>query len=83
MTYVALLRGINVSGRNAIKMSALVNVFESLSFRNVGTYVQSGNVIFEDDFVDASKLAARIETKIDDAVGMKVRVIIRTLDEPG
>ena len=44
--FVALLRGINVSGQKKIKMSDLKNLFEALSFTNVQTYIQSGNVLF-------------------------------------
>ena len=45
--YIALLRGINVSGRNIIKMDELKKVFENFGLSNVKTYLQSGNVIFE------------------------------------
>jgi uncharacterized protein (DUF1697 family) len=45
-TYIALLRGINVSGHKLIKMSELKTVFESCGFSNVTTYIQSGNVVF-------------------------------------
>lgn len=45
-TYIALLRGINVSGKNIIKMEALKNMFFDLGFEKVQTYIQSGNVIF-------------------------------------
>lgn len=45
-TYIAILRGINVSGHKMIKMEALRTMFESLNFKNVKTYIQSGNVVF-------------------------------------
>lgn len=44
--YVALLRGINVGGRNIIKMGDLCSSFESMGFADVTTYIQSGNVVF-------------------------------------
>ncbi|QZT62730.1 DUF1697 domain-containing protein [Mycolicibacterium austroafricanum] len=47
--YVALLRGINVGGRNKISMPDLRAVFEDAGFGNVSTYIQSGNVAFESD----------------------------------
>ena len=47
MRYLALLRGINVSGRKIAPMADVKRVFESLSFENVRTYAQSGNVIFD------------------------------------
>ncbi len=54
--YVCLLRGINVGGKNLIKMPALAASFESLGFSNVRTYIQSGNVIFSVDGPEDSKL---------------------------
>ncbi len=45
-TYIAILRGINVSGKNKILMQDLIALFESLNFKNVKSYIQSGNVVF-------------------------------------
>ena len=45
-SYISLLRGINVSGHKIIKMSELKELYESLNFTNVTTYIQSGNVVF-------------------------------------
>jgi len=47
--YVALLRGINVGGKNLIKMTELAALFTGLGFTDVRTYIQSGNVIFRAD----------------------------------
>ena len=47
-TYISILRGINVSGRNSIKMESLRKMYENLGFHKVSTYIQSGNVIFID-----------------------------------
>ena len=44
--YISILRGINVSGQKLIKMADLKELYESLNFKNVQTYIQSGNVIF-------------------------------------
>jgi uncharacterized protein (DUF1697 family) len=44
--YVALLRGINVGGNNMVPMKALKASFEKLGFRDVATYINSGNVVF-------------------------------------
>ena len=63
MKYVALLRGINVGGKNRIKMADLKKCFEDLGFENVITYIQSGNVIFETD-KSASSAAKQIETAL-------------------
>ncbi|HEX3012892.1 MAG TPA: DUF1697 domain-containing protein [Methanobacterium sp.] len=81
MKYIALLRGINVGRNKRIKMADLIKVFESLGFKNVKTYVQSGNVIFEHDSNDAAEIAESIERKISQTFPFSVNVIIRTKDE--
>lgn len=81
MKYIALLRGINVGRNKRIKMADLIKVFESLGFKNVKTYVQSGNVIFEHDSNDAAEIAESIERKISQTFSFSVNVIIRTKDE--
>ena len=57
--YVALLRGINVGGKNLIKMTELKGCFEDHGFRNVATYIQSGNVLFESGERSSARLAQR------------------------
>jgi uncharacterized protein (DUF1697 family) len=61
--YVALLRGINVGGRNVIRMSDLEATFEELGLADVATYIQSGNVLFTSGGLPA-RLAQRIETAL-------------------
>ncbi|HIZ53258.1 MAG TPA: DUF1697 domain-containing protein, partial [Candidatus Enterococcus avicola] len=61
MIYVALLRGINVGGNNKIKMVDLKRVFESLGFKNVKTYLHSGNIIFQAPKESQTILALKIE----------------------
>jgi uncharacterized protein (DUF1697 family) len=56
MNYIALLRGINVSGKNIIKMVELTAMMEALKFKSVKTYIQSGNVVFSDTEKDTLKL---------------------------
>jgi uncharacterized protein (DUF1697 family) len=63
-TYVALLRGINVGGKNPIGMPALKACFEAAGFQDVVTYIQSGNVIFRAPASGATALARRIERLI-------------------
>ncbi|MGH2711749.1 MAG: DUF1697 domain-containing protein [Actinomycetota bacterium] len=60
--YVALLRGINVGGKNLIKMADLKASFEEGGFENVATYIASGNVIFESSERSAATLTKKIET---------------------
>ena len=64
-TYIAILRGINVSGKNMVKMPALVKAFESIGFENVRSYVQSGNVVFESEPIEPEKLQRLIAEPIE------------------
>lgn len=81
MIYLALLRGINVGRNKRIKMVDLVDTFESLGFKNVRTYIQSGSVIFESDSTDAANIATCIERKIKQTFSFSVKVIIRSEHE--
>ncbi len=82
-TYISMLRGINVAGHNMIKMEALSKMYGALGFKNVRTYIQSGNVIFEAPSTDDEKLADKIEKKIESMFGFHVQVAIRTKEEIG
>jgi uncharacterized protein (DUF1697 family) len=55
-TYVALFRGINVGGRNKLPMRQLLEILEGLGLTNIETYIQSGNVVFQSDDLNASEL---------------------------
>ena len=57
ITWIVLLRGINVGGKNILPMAKLTSDLESLKLRNVRTYIQSGNVVFDSTAKDASSLA--------------------------
>ena len=81
ITYVALLRGINVGGKKLIKMEELVSVFARSGFKNVRTFIQCGNVIFETAETDTDALAKRIGRKILKTLGHDVTVVLRTIDE--
>lgn len=76
MKYLALLRGINVSGKRIIKMNQLSLLFESLAYRNVKTYIQSGNVVFETDIEDNLLIKNTIESAINTRFGFDVKVFI-------
>lgn len=78
--YIAMLRGINVSGQRIIKMDRLRAVFEDMGFADVKTYVQSGNVIFVTD-ESAANLAVIIERKILDEFGFEVPVLTKSANE--
>ncbi|MGA3111863.1 MAG: DUF1697 domain-containing protein [Candidatus Bathyarchaeia archaeon] len=77
---VAFLRGINVGGRT-VKKEKLQEAFASLSFHNVFTFRQSGNVIFETEASDAEYLKKRIEEKLRGVLGYDVAVFIRTISQ--
>lgn len=77
-TYISILRGINVSGQKIIKMDALKNMYEGLKFKNIKTYVQSGNVIFTDNETDLKKLENKIHKQIELDFGFSVPVIVLT-----
>lgn len=75
--HVALLRGINVAGHNRIAMADLRDVHLALGHRDVRTYIQSGNVIFDTD-ADHAALEDAIEDAIRDRFGMDIPVILRS-----
>lgn len=79
-TYIALLRGINVSGQKMIKMAALTELFSTLKFTNVKTYIQSGNVVFQDKGKDVTALEKKITKGIKDTFGFDVPVLVLNAD---
>ena len=79
-SYVAMLRGINVSGSKPVKMDALRASFEALGFKNVRTYVQSGNVVLTSDATPGA-LAKRCEELIAAEFGLTIPVVTRTRAE--
>lgn len=81
LTYITLLRGINVSGQKMIKMEELKSIYRALNFKNVRTYLQSGNVIFDDDRENYEGFGKIIEAKILQNLGFTVSVIIRSQNE--
>ncbi len=75
-TYIALLRGINVSGQKKIKMAELRAVLEDSGLQNVQTYIQSGNIVFESDNADREKLQQIIATAIRQHFGFNVPTLV-------
>ena len=80
MTHVALLRGINVAGKNILPMKDLAQMFANTGCSNVRTYIQSGNVIF-DTRASAPKIAAAITTEIEKRYGYRVPLVLRTSEQ--
>lgn len=79
MIYVALLRGINVGGNNTISMKQLAETFSDLGLQNVKTFINSGNIIFSDTTQSSQKLESMLETAIKKNFGMKIKVLLRDL----
>lgn len=75
-TWLALLRGINVVGKNPVPMKALAEAFESAGFESVRTYIQSGNVVFQSDGGTARTLGARIATLVRVRFGFEPHVMV-------
>ena len=75
-THLALLRGINVSGHNMMKMEALKTMLENIGFTNVRTYLQSGNVFVDTEEESASKVGFLIKQEIFKVFGHEVPTIV-------
>jgi uncharacterized protein (DUF1697 family) len=80
---VALLRGVNVGGKNLLPMKDLTCLFENAGCAGVKTYIQSGNVIFNVSQAKADKLPVRIAKSIVDRFGYRTPVILRRAEELG
>ena len=78
--HIAFLRAINVGGHN-VKMDHLRQLFESLGFSNVETFIASGNVIFDAKAGNVKALEKKIETCLQEALGYEVATFIRTTAE--
>jgi uncharacterized protein (DUF1697 family) len=77
-TFAALLRGINVGGKNKVPMAELKAALESLGLEDVVTYIQSGNVVFTSSKGSAGAVAADVERRIGQAFGVDAAVLLRT-----
>ena len=74
--YIALLRGVNISGKNKVPMANLKKCFEALDYIEVKTCLNSGNVIFSCDEADVAVLTGRIESKIRHQFGLAISVFV-------
>jgi uncharacterized protein (DUF1697 family) len=79
--FVALMRGINVGGKNMVPMRELVAAFVDAGCLDVRTYIQSGNVIFRAPAAVAARLPSRVEQAMADRFGFRVPVVTRTATE--
>jgi uncharacterized protein (DUF1697 family) len=83
MTYVALLRGINVGGKNQLPMKLLAEWFAEEGCSGVRTYIQSGNVVFRASQSVAARIPRRVSAQIAERFGYKVPLVMRSADEMG
>ena len=81
LTYIALLRGINVSGQHKIKMTDLKQLFFDLGYHDVATYIQSGNVIFKSNIKEPILIENTIISAISIHFGHAIEVLILTKDD--
>ena len=78
---LALLRGINVGGKNKVPMKQLVEVFVDAGCSDVRTYIQSGNVVFSLGPALAESISARLATAIAERFGYEIPVLLRTAEQ--
>lgn len=79
--FVALLRGVNVGGNNMISMSSLKTSFEQLGFKDVTTYINSGNILFTSKETDARKLEKKIEQMLSKEYRLGSKVVVKSYSE--
>lgn len=75
-TWIGLLRGINVGGKNILPMKELKQLLESLELTNVRTYIQSGNVVFDTRARSSRSLSKTIEDQIESRYGFRPQVLL-------
>jgi uncharacterized protein (DUF1697 family) len=81
MIYVALLRAINLAGRNKVAMADLRELVTRLGFSEVRTFIQSGNVVFRSDKKDTARLERLLEAETEKRLGIKVDYFVRSGEE--
>lgn len=81
MVFIALLRGINVGGKNKIDMKLLKQTFERVGMNDVVTYINTGNIIFSSNSPTKKELSRILEEAIHLDFGLNIKVVIRTIDE--
>ncbi len=81
MKYITLLRGINVSGKNTINMADLRQLYQDLELKNVKSYIQTGNVVFETQETSKNKIIENIKTAVFQKYKYDIQIIIREQTE--
>lgn len=81
-TCISFLRSVNIGGHNLIRMSDLTSMYVNLGYKNVKTYIQSGNVLFNYDGKDTNRgISATIEKAIQKEFNLEIAVMTRTVEE--
>jgi uncharacterized protein (DUF1697 family) len=80
-TYIALFRGINVGGKNILPMKDIVAILDTLNYENIRTFIQSGNVIFQDKNTVNEKSADEIAKLVLEKNGFEPKVLLLSLEE--
>jgi uncharacterized protein (DUF1697 family) len=81
MRFVALVRAINVGGRNKVPMAELRADFEAAGATDVATYIQSGNVVFSASRAKAKKIGQTVSETLSKRLGAEIPVLIRSRDD--
>ncbi|MBU8918617.1 DUF1697 domain-containing protein [Bacillus sp. FJAT-29953] len=81
MVYIALLRGINVGGKNKIDMKLLKQTFEQVGMNDVVTYINTGNIIFSYKGLSKTELSLILEKAIHNDFGLQIKVVVRSVDD--
>ncbi len=81
--YIALLRGVNVSGQKKIPMAELRNMLNKMDYKDVSTYIQSGNVVFTSAEKNTETLEKEINRRIQDSFGFDVPVLVKSKTDLG
>ena len=79
--YVAFSRGINVGGHNLVKMEDPRQMFLSLGFNNVRSYINSGNIIFETSEIDSNAIIKGIHRELNELLEGDVKVFLRNMSQ--
>lgn len=79
--YIAFHRAINVSGTKIIKMEYLRQLYADMGFKNIASYIQTGNVYFETTKTKNETLAKKIEKHLHEELGFEVETMVRTIEE--
>ncbi|MFS0821931.1 DUF1697 domain-containing protein [Bacillus sp. 1P02SD] len=81
MIYIALLRGINVGGKNKIDMKLLKQSFEQVGMNDVVTYINTGNIIFLNKGKSKTELSRLLEEAIHQDFGLQIKIVVRSIDD--